>query len=128
MSLRLGQRFWPTQADMLRHAKNAQVLIKYDRFEFSFFDSIDRFLAWFEKYQMDCSDNQRAFAIYEILSTGRDMCFACDIEVYCPLGMSESSFQKTQHSLVAPGSMVLWFHGSMVLWFYDPNVPERKEH
>ena len=99
MSIRLGHRFWSTQAQMLRHAEKAQIFIKYDLKEFTSFDNFQLFWEWFERYKKDCSESKRPFAIYEILSTGKDMCFVCDIEVYCPLDISDSNFQKLQHNL-----------------------------
>ena len=99
MPLRLGQRFWSTQADMLSRAKNAQIFIKYHQYEFSFFDDLELYLEWFARYEVHCAKSKIPFAIYEILSTGKDMCFVCDIEVYCPMDISDSAFQKTQHAL-----------------------------
>ena len=99
MPIRLGHRFWSTQAQMLRHARKAQILIKYDLKEFTFFDNVLLFWEWFERYKKDCSASKRPFAIYEILSTGKDMCFVCDIEVYCPLTISDSNFDKLQYNL-----------------------------
>lgn len=99
MPLRYGHRFWSTQAEMFRHAKNAQILIKYDLYEFTFFDNFDFFLEWFQNYRHDCIKSKRPFAIYELLTTGKDMCFVCDIEVYCPLEIHETDFQQLQFTL-----------------------------
>ena len=84
---------------MLRHAKNAQIFIKYDLKEFTSFDNFQLFWEWFEAYQKECSTARRPFSIYEILSTGKDMCFVCDIEVYYPLDISDSDFHKAQFNL-----------------------------
>lgn len=99
MSMRLGHRFWPTQSEILRHAKNAQIFIKYDLKESTSFDNFQLFWEWFEAYKKDCSTSKRPFSIYEILSTGKDICFVCDIEAYCPLNISDSDFQKAQFNL-----------------------------
>lgn len=84
---------------MLRHAENAQIFIKYADTEFTSFDNKNLFLEWFHNYRKFCAAAKIPFFILEILRTGVDMCFVCDIEVYCPLKMTDSTFRKVAHTL-----------------------------
>lgn len=99
MKIRGGHRFWFNQPDMLRHAENAEIFIKYADTEFTSFDNFALFLKWFENYMKCCAATKIPFTILEILRTGIDMCFICDIEVYCPLEMTDSVFQKVAYTL-----------------------------
>lgn len=99
MKIRGGHRFWFNQPDMLRHAENAQIFIKYADTEFTSFDNFALFLNWFENYRKYCAAAKIPFTILEILRTGTDMCFACDIEIYCPLEIADSTFHKVAYTL-----------------------------
>lgn len=88
MKIRGGHRFWFNQPDMLRHAENAEIFIKYADTEFTSFDNFALFLKWSENYMKCCAATKIPFTILEILRTGIDMCFICDIEVYFTLNES----------------------------------------
>ena len=94
-----GQEFWYSQADMLRRAKNAQILIKYTPKQFTYFDSFHDFSVWFKNMRKVCKRLKKPFEVYELLTSGRHMCFICDIEVYFPTSISDADFERVQYTL-----------------------------
>lgn len=106
-----GKYFWSSQAYMFDRAENAQIFIKYTPQLFTSFDSFHLFLEWFQKMKKVCERLNEPFEVYEVLSSGRRMCFVCDIEVYCPLSISDPDFDRVQYTLkrrFAPSIRQVW--------------------
>ena len=92
----LSHPFWPKFQTMLKNSENRKIFVKQGVFSFSSFDKMDMFLKWFSNHKEKCQNSGKIFEIYEIMSTGIDMCFAADIEVYIPLNTAEGKRKKLE--------------------------------
>lgn len=91
-----SQSFWPKFDLMLKKSENRKIFVKQGVFSFTFFDKIIFFLKWFSRHMEKCKKSKKLFEIYEIMSTGIDMCFFSDIEVYVPINTAETKRQKLE--------------------------------
>lgn len=102
MAFHCGKWFYGKQDDMLASAPtegDVAIYIKFDRFHFTWFESLDEFWVWYFRAQEECSRNKKAFPIFEILRTGRDMCFIADLEVYCPPETHWTQLYKIEYTI-----------------------------
>eukprot|EP00752_Nemacystus_decipiens_P010633 g9470.t1 len=102
MPLIFGKRFDWKQDDMLSNAPPDGEVAMYAKFEmnkFMWFESPDEFWDWYFRAEEGCKRQQRAFSAYEILRTGRDMCFIADLEVYCPPETHWTQLQKIEYTI-----------------------------
>lgn len=88
--------FWEKQRYMFENAAGAKIFIKNGTYKFSFFSSYDKFINWYIHYKQACELQGKPFEIYELMSTGIDMCFAADLEVYVPIDTFQSKKEKLQ--------------------------------
>lgn len=96
-----GKWFYRKQDEMLASAPaedDVEIYIKFDRFFFTWFESFDELWEWYFRAEEECSRNNQAFAVYELLLTGRDMCFIADLEVYCPPETHKTQLQKIEYT------------------------------
>eukprot|EP00903_Cladosiphon_okamuranus_P017931 g16499.t1 len=101
MPLICGKRFYWKQDDMLNNAPPDGEVAMYAKFEmnkFMWFETRDEFWDWYFRAEEECRRQQRAFSAYEILRTGRDMCFIADLEVYCPPETHWTQLQKIEYT------------------------------
>ncbi|CAB1107648.1 unnamed protein product [Ectocarpus sp. CCAP 1310/34] len=104
MAFHCGKWFYRKQDEMLASVPaedDVAIYIKVmvDRFYFTWFETFDEFWEWYFRAQEECNRNQRAFSVYEILRTGRDMCFIADLEVYCPPETHWTQLQKIEYTI-----------------------------
>lgn len=91
-----NQTFWNKFEPMLKNSENRKMFVKQGVFSFTFFDNFIFFLKWFSQHREKCQKYQKVFEIYELMSTGIDMCFAADIEVYVPINTAETKREKLE--------------------------------
>eukprot|EP00903_Cladosiphon_okamuranus_P009645 g9178.t1 len=104
MAFHCGKWFYGKQDEMLASAPaedDVAIYIKVmvDRFYSTWFETFDEFWEWYFRAKEECGRNQRAFSVYEILRTGRDMCFIADLEVYCPPETHWTQLQKIEYTI-----------------------------
>lgn len=101
MPFHCGKWFYERQAEMLHSAPeyDVAIYIKFGRFHFTWFESLDEFWDWYFRAREECSRDKRAFPVFEILRTGRDMCFIADLEVYCPPETHWIQLQKIEYTV-----------------------------
>eukprot|EP00903_Cladosiphon_okamuranus_P018901 g17384.t1 len=75
------------------------IYIKFGKFHFTWFESLDEFWEWYFRAEKECRRKKQAFSVYEILRTGRDMCFIADLEVYCPPETQWAQLQKIEYNI-----------------------------
>eukprot|EP00752_Nemacystus_decipiens_P017186 g15395.t1 len=102
MYLFCGKWFYGNQRDMLDNAPAEDAVAVYAKFDlnkFTWFESLDEFWDWYHRAEEECRRRQRAFSFYEILRSGRDMCFIADLEVYCPPETHWTQLQKIEYTI-----------------------------
>eukprot|EP00903_Cladosiphon_okamuranus_P022359 g20564.t1 len=98
MTFHCGKWFYPNQGELDAHAPaDVAIYIKFDKYHFTWFESLDEFWEWYFRAQEWCSCNEKAFPVYEMLRNGRDMCFIADLEVYCPPETHRTQLLKIEY-------------------------------
>lgn len=113
---------------MFRQAQNAQIMIKYTPYLFTYFDNFHLFLEWFKKMRQVSKRLKKPFEVYELLTSGRHLCFVCDIEVYCPMSISKPDFDRIQYELKRRFTNVYYKYGdaSNVIFTQDHRPSKHK--
>lgn len=105
MAYHSGKWFYPNQGEMLASApveESVAIYIKFGTFQFTWFESMEVFWEWYVRAREECSRKKQAFSVYELLRTGRQMCFIADLEVYCPPKAHWTQLQKIEYTIKNP--------------------------